>query len=234
MPPICHSHPHDDSSESQSSSLDAITHEEYKSLCWYSEQELSPSREDARQAMHALQKVNGDVDAVDCPHMCLRGLEKYADPMQKVTGQRKLVESVLQQQNYNRSNSHDGGFGDEHIANVSRYLSQPFKDLARYYAVMHHEEYDDDEDFLEDEEEQSGTFHTATATVSEEEEENIKDDDSNSTWIHVAVINSTKLDTMNPSPSLDQSINKRPRSACFDESSLHLRRSVKQCVQVSE
>jgi hypothetical protein len=173
------------------------THEERKVLCWYTEDELIPSREDARQAMHALHEVNGDVDAV-LPNkgVCLRGLEKYADAVAKVMGQRQLVESVLRQQSVNRDNKTTG---EEHLAIVSRYISQPFKDVARYYAVK--------------------TAEDEQRTRHQQQQETIA-----SSWIQIQV--ETLIAT-------NETNSKRARPVCFEETSHH-RRSVKQCVQVSE
>mmetsp|Transcript_3546 Transcript_3546/g.6486 ORF Transcript_3546/g.6486 Transcript_3546/m.6486 type:complete len:314 (-) Transcript_3546:463-1404(-) len=127
--------------------------EERKAICWYSDAELSPSREDARAAILALQRTlnelegegsssssssnnsNNSVLSIDslvipCPQdptqiLCLRGIEKYADAAAKFAGQKRLVGSVLHQQNINKQD----------VPLVSQTLSQPFKDVARYYAV---------------------------------------------------------------------------------------------------
>jgi hypothetical protein len=66
--------------------------------------------------------------------VCLRGIEKYADAAAKYTGQKRLVRSVLQQQSLNNK--------DVHISLVSRTLSEPFKEVARYYAVKSADELD--------------------------------------------------------------------------------------------
>ena len=118
-----------------------LTVEERKQICWYSEDELVPSRNDARQAIEVLQ--NGETG--ECfvrlvpADVCIRGIEKYADAMAKVTGQRRLIESVIGQQKK---------CAPETLGDISRYLSQPFKDLARYFAHRS----------LEDGEYQSGPF----------------------------------------------------------------------------
>jgi len=59
--------------------------------------------------------------------VCLRGIEKYADAASKYAGQKRLVKSVLEQQTLNNK--------DVHISLVSRTLSEPFKEVARYYAM---------------------------------------------------------------------------------------------------
>ena len=66
--------------------------------------------------------------------VCLRGIEKYADAAAKYTGQKRLVRSVLQQQSLNNK--------DVHISLVSRMLSEPFKEVARYYAMKSADELD--------------------------------------------------------------------------------------------
>ena len=117
---------------------DDLSKGERKALCWYSEDELSDSREDARLAVEALQKVDGDFDAVDQSKYCLRGVEKYADVAIKVMLQKRLVDSVLHQQETNRTKRIKSG--EEHIALVSKMLSQPFKDVAQYHALRNAEQ----------------------------------------------------------------------------------------------
>ena len=103
-----------------------LTVEERKQLCWYTENELNPSRNDAREAMEILQSSSGTCFVRLVPaDVCIRGIEKYADTMAKVTGQRRLIQSVLDQQKK---------CPPETLGEISRYLSQPFKDLARYFA----------------------------------------------------------------------------------------------------
>ena len=107
--------------------------EELKALCWYNETELEDSREDARIAIEALQEVDGNFEAVDESKICLRGIEKYGDVMAKVMGQRRLVQSVLDQQMTNRNNRTTSGEG--HLAVISRFLSQPFIQVAQFHAA---------------------------------------------------------------------------------------------------
>jgi hypothetical protein len=136
---------------SSTSSLETTNHDddhdEYVS-CWYSDRELHQTRDDAFQCILSLQKrliQEGDnfssisIDALEipCPHdpsqlLCLRGIEKYADAAVKFAGQKNHVRSVLRQQAINNKR--------EHMALVSRTLSQPFKDVARYYALKSAEE----------------------------------------------------------------------------------------------
>lgn len=178
-----------------------LTKQDLKTLCWYSEAELTISRDEARMAIHALHhQLQLDADAaaasvgkregrssknkttsatrspskssltaaaVDdasdcsssssteknswelrCPHdrskiMCLRGIEKYADAAAKYAGQKRLVHSVLQQQALmNNTNTTMNNNKDVHIAMVSRTLSEPFKEVARYYAMKSADELD--------------------------------------------------------------------------------------------
>jgi hypothetical protein len=142
----------------------ALSREERKSECWYSEAELNVSRDEARTSIQALhhqlqldaaaaaraietnviepvKPVTGKLGSwcLRCPEdqtkvLCLRGIEKYADAAAKYAGQKRLVNSVLQQQSINKE--------DAHVSLVSMTLSQPFKDVARYYAMKSAEELD--------------------------------------------------------------------------------------------
>lgn len=139
-----------------------LSKEERKMECWYSEAELNVSRDEARMAIQALHhQLQLDAAAVAqssatnvtepvkplsddlgswvlrCPEdqtkiVCLRGIEKYADAAAKYAGQKRLVHSVLQQQSVNNE--------DVHVSLVSRTLSEPFKEVARYYAMKSAEE----------------------------------------------------------------------------------------------
>ncbi len=141
-----------------------LSREERKIECWYSEAELNVSRDEARTAIQALhhqlqvdaaaaarsieanviepvKPLTGELGSwvLRCPEdqtkvLCLRGIEKYADAAAKYAGQKRLVNSVLQQQSINKE--------DVHVSMVSRTLSQPFKDVARYYAMKSAEELD--------------------------------------------------------------------------------------------
>jgi hypothetical protein len=122
--------------------------DDYKASCWYSNGELQQTRGDALQCILSLQErlnqegdnyVSISIDALEIPcpndpsqNICLRGIEKYADAAAKLAGQKYHVGSVLRQQALNNK--------EEHLASVSRTLSQPFKDVARYYALKSAEE----------------------------------------------------------------------------------------------
>jgi hypothetical protein len=131
----------------------SLDQEERKALCWYSDSELQVSREEARRCIHALQQrlaeeeargnrseeVSIDSLVIPCPldasrTLCLRGIEKYADAAAKYAGQKRHVGSVL--------HHHSLGNKDEHVALVAQTLSQPFKDVAYYYAIKSAEEQD--------------------------------------------------------------------------------------------
>jgi len=181
----------------------STTPEERKSLCWYSEEELVPSREDAKQAVEALQQVDGNIDAVDQNKgVCLRGIEKYANVLAKVMGQKKLIESVLQQQSLNRNNKTSG---EEHIANVSRYLSKPFKEVAHYYALK-------------------------TAEDEQKKREQLQQCQTDPTWIQIEVLHKESMKDINPQKRTRPGCYEE-RS--LQDTSLHIR-NVKRCVQVSE
>ena len=139
-----------------------LSKEERKTECWYSEAELNASRDEARMAIQALhhqlqldaaaaassntkspsepvRPLSDDLGSwlLRCPDdqtkiVCLRGIEKYADAAAKYAGQKRLVNSVLHQQSINNE--------DIHVSLVSRTLSEPFKEVARYYAMKSAEE----------------------------------------------------------------------------------------------
>jgi hypothetical protein len=116
-----------------------MSKDERKAICWYSDEELAVSRQDAKRAIQALQRgehimvspttttttTKGEENSNNNNYYYWRGIEKYVDAMGKVAQQKRLVGSVLHQQ------SIDGK--SDHVALVSRTLSQPFKDLALYY-----------------------------------------------------------------------------------------------------
>jgi hypothetical protein len=150
---------------SNSQQQQELEQHERKSLCWYSEAELNSSRDDARHAIEALQERPEELlsiryDATD--GFCLRGLEKYADAAAKFAGQKRLVCSVLQQQSINNKM--------DHVALVSRTLSQPFKDVARYYAVKSAEEAAADEESNVGKEVQKRKENEASADLAQQQE----------------------------------------------------------------
>ncbi|KAG7343353.1 hypothetical protein IV203_021298 [Nitzschia inconspicua] len=133
---------------SSSNDCEAASQEHQRRSTWYSDRELQQSRDEARTCVLFLQQrlhQEGDqhsslsIDALEipCPNdpsqtLCLRGIEKYADAAAKFAGQKRHVGSVLRQQSLDNK--------EEHVALVSRTLSQPFKDVARYYAMKSAEE----------------------------------------------------------------------------------------------
>lgn len=164
-----------------------LSKQERKNECWYSESELSVSRDEARMAIQALHhQLQMDAMAattgsatdenrtssvvsneygswvLKCPHdetkiVCLRGIEKYADAAAKYAGQKRHVDSVLQQQSLNNE--------DVHVALVSRTLSQPFKEVARYYAARAAEELDRSMKLEQEREEKEQKQREEVATV---------------------------------------------------------------------
>lgn len=120
-----------------------LSPDERKELCWYTNEDLLHSRNEAREALRILQEVDGNVDAV-ADEICLRGIEKYADAVGKIRSHRTFVESVLQQQVSNRQNATKAG--EEHLATVSRYMSQPSREMAMYYAARSIQQQIEDEE----------------------------------------------------------------------------------------
>lgn len=183
--------------------------EEEKESSWYSLEDLVDSREDARKAMEALHQVEGNVEMVDQTQICLRGIEKYADVVQKVKLQKRHSESIFRQQETNRQTGSKSGEG--HIALISGLLSQPFKDVALYYAAqnaLHVQE--------EDEKQLSVTEQEAEVSALYEEK--------------VLLIETEVVDVIEyPDAQLGL---KRARLGSFDET--NLRRNVKPCLQSSE
>lgn len=116
-----------------------------RALCWYTNEELEESRVDARQAIDALHRVGGEFEAVDDSKHCIRGIEKYADMVEKVTLQKRLVDSVLHQQDLNRQTR--ASTGEDQIAFISCMLSDPFKEVAKYHANKNANEVKSDEDY---------------------------------------------------------------------------------------
>lgn len=172
------------------SSEQVLSKEERKSVCWYSEDELNASRDEARMAIQVLhQQLQLDAAAstnsttkkvvqtvtsaipvsegygswvLRCPGhetqiVCLRGIEKYADAAAKYSGQKHLVRSVLQQQSVSKE--------VVQISMVSRTLSKPFTDVARYYAVKYAEELDLSTKIEEEQEETERMQREEVATV---------------------------------------------------------------------
>ena len=165
-----------------------LSREERKNECWYSEAELNLSRDEARMTIQALHhQLQLDAAAATgtttgggrattatpvseeygswvlrCPQdetkvVCLRGIEKYADATAKYVGQKRLVSSVLQQQTINNK--------EIHVSLVSRTLSEPFKEVARYYAMKSAEELDMSRKIEEQQQEMERKQREEVATV---------------------------------------------------------------------
>lgn len=118
---------------------------------WYTNEELSDCREEAKRTLEALQAVQGKLELVDS-RFCLRGIEKFADLMAKIRTQKLVKQSILQQQRQQvkRVSNDSGDENDddddesstvqttcpEQLAVLSRYLSQPSRDIAHQYALL--------------------------------------------------------------------------------------------------
>lgn len=183
--------------------------EEQKESSWYSQEDLADSREDARKAMEALHQVEGNLEMVDQTQICLRGVEKYADVVQKVMLQKRHSESVLRQQETNRQTGSKSGV--DHIALISRLLSQPFKDVALYYASQNASHVQE-----EDEKQLSITEQAEVSKLYKEK---------------VLLIETEVVVDVMEYPDAQLGL-KRARLGSFDET--HLRRNVKPCLQSSE
>jgi hypothetical protein len=192
--------------------------EEQKESSWYSQQDLTVSREDVRKAMEALHQVEGNLEMIDQTQICLRGIEKYADLVQKVVLQRRHSESVLRQQDTNRETRSKSGA--DHIALISRLLSQPFKDVALYYAAqnaLHVQEEDEKHMPVTAEQQAEVTLYNEKVQLFETEAGDVME----------------YPDTVDVMEYPDAQLGlKRARLGSFDET--NLRRNVKPCLQSSE
>jgi hypothetical protein len=137
-------------------SCTAVSEEELKSS-WYTERELHESREEARRCLEALIAVGGKLDLLNSQSgeiFCTRGIEKFANVALKVRARRLLVTSVLGQQRRQRTSTQWTNCGstttvglDEELASVSRYLTQPSRELAYSLGLMNAQHvYHDDDD----------------------------------------------------------------------------------------
>lgn len=111
---------------------------------WYTNEELSDCREEAKRTLEAVQAVQGKLELVDS-RFCVRGIEKFADLMAKIRTQKLVKQSILQQQRQVKREINDSGDDDsstvqttcpEQLAVLSRYLSQPSRDIAHQYALL--------------------------------------------------------------------------------------------------
>lgn len=109
---------------------------------WYTSQELTHSREETRLALQALQASTAEEIGGSNTQFCFRGIEKFRDVIAKVQTQRLVKESVLRQQRLSREATTDGDDKErikacpEQLAILSRYLSQPSKEIAHRLALV--------------------------------------------------------------------------------------------------
>ena len=128
---------------------DGLSLDERQEVCWYSNEELTESRLDAKRAIQTLLSNGGNVDNIhhDDRKVNFRGVEKYANS--KVRALRKtklLVQSVLLRQTEHKL--HRGSAAvclKEELAALSKRLSSPCRDLAHLHAskYMEKEKLDD-------------------------------------------------------------------------------------------
>lgn len=238
-----------------------LSKEERKNECWYSDVELNVSRDEARMAIQALHHQlqmdaaaatasvsNTSVTAASttttiskeygswvlrCPQdetriVCLRGIEKYADAAAKYAGQKRLVNSVLQQQSLNNE--------DVHISLVSRTLSEPFKEVARYYAMKSAEELDLSRKLEEEQEEKERRQREEVATVlllimGQENNRKQKEQQRNLSKTPPPPTCSSKLLETSPIVTPRESFSGLGKRSSFTNSPLLQTRNVKPCIE---
>mmetsp|Transcript_14014 Transcript_14014/g.29298 ORF Transcript_14014/g.29298 Transcript_14014/m.29298 type:complete len:384 (+) Transcript_14014:516-1667(+) len=247
-----------------------LSKQERKNECWYSESELSISREEARMAIQALHhQLQLDATAatstvtpatvsnghgfttpppplsstsstststplsneygswvLQCPQdetkiVCLRGIEKYADAAAKYAGQKRLVDSVLQQQSLNNE--------DIHVALVSRTLSQPFKEVARYYAMKSAEELDLSRKLEQEREEQKQQAEVATVLLLIMGQQQQQHEQQHQQQQLQQSTSTPPTSIVTPRGSI---LGKR--SSSFANSTMSENRNVKPCIQIDE
>lgn len=185
---------------------DYLTSEERKVLCWYTNEDLEHSRSETMEALRRLKEVDGNIDALDkAAGICLRGIEKYADAVAKYRNQKLFVDSVLRQQTANRQSA--AKVAEEHLATLCRYMSQPSKEMALFYASRSAEE--------------------IKRILQVEEEEKTRDSSSPTTCLLIQV-SELKQSDFEEQPTRCNS-KKRSRAVCFDDISLRTSRKVQCC-----
>jgi hypothetical protein len=185
-------------------SVQCLSSDERKKLCWYTQEDLHHSRTEVRDAIRVLQSMEGNMDAVDKSqdNICLRGIEKYADAVGKYRNQRLFIESVLQQ--------HATRPDAESLAILSRYMSQPSTKIALFYAAK-----------------SAAELERIRQLEKVEVEGKAEDAPFTSPWIEVT---RPKFKELEDAPRCTSSSSKkRARSPCFDEITLQLSRKIQCC-----
>jgi hypothetical protein len=189
-------------------STDYLTLDERKCLCWYSTEDLKHSRSETMEALKVLKEVDGNIDAIDISTgVCLRGIEKYADAVTKCRNQRRFIDSVLQQQITNRQSASKSP--DEHLAILCRYMSQPSREMALFYAARCAEELR----IIRQLEDQGKTEELSSSSSSH-----------SSPLIEVSQLKRNDLGESSRCSSKKRSI-----STCFDQITLHASRKLQCC-----
>eukprot|EP00532_Pseudo-nitzschia_australis_P013085 CAMPEP_0168222116 /NCGR_PEP_ID=MMETSP0140_2-20121125/10386_1 /TAXON_ID=44445 /ORGANISM="Pseudo-nitzschia australis, Strain 10249 10 AB" /LENGTH=252 /DNA_ID=CAMNT_0008151471 /DNA_START=213 /DNA_END=974 /DNA_ORIENTATION=+ len=163
---------------------------------------------------------------LQCPQdetkiVCLRGIEKYADAAAKYAGQKRLVDSVLQQQSLNNE--------DIHVALVSRTLSQPFKEVARYYAMKSAEELDLSRKLEQEREEQKQQAEVATVLLLIMGQQQQQHEQQHQQQQLQQSTSTPPTSIVTPRGSI---LGKR--SSSFANSTMSENRNVKPCIQIDE
>ena len=149
------------------------TLEELKSK-WYTEQELQESRDEARMCVEALIAVGGELNHVNTSQLCLRGIEKFANITAKARARRLLMTSILGQQQQRKrrhtqqstettTTMESSADDDEELAALSRYLSQPARDLAYSFGLLNASKVHHFHSTQIDQQEQESTFSSLAA-----------------------------------------------------------------------
>lgn len=182
-------------------------HSEEKSQRWYTNEELSNCRQEAKQALEALQAAQGRLELVDS-RFCLRGIEKFGDLMTKIRTQKIVKQSILQQQRQRKRDTKDGKKDDciptcpETLAVLSRYLTQPSRDIAHQYALMNATEA---LDYIAST--QQSEFETPRKDPQEQDPESLKE--THALWISPLPPSSTSHPITLFSPSITTSRTRR-------------------------
>mmetsp|Transcript_7095 Transcript_7095/g.16605 ORF Transcript_7095/g.16605 Transcript_7095/m.16605 type:complete len:265 (-) Transcript_7095:279-1073(-) len=205
---------------------DGLAKDERRAVCWYSVEDLQACREEAKNTIQQLQGrlEQGTLDSIP-DHVCLRGIEKYADAAGKYRKQRIYIESILQQQRALQEQQRilkNNTDAVENLANLSRYLSQASTELALFYAgrcaaelsLLRHEEEDeeeDDEEYYDEEEEGEEKYHGDSSSTCSSEID-----------VHESKANTEQLCCGAEPNTIDTVSSKRKRSRChsFGEMSM--------------
>ena len=112
----------------------SLTQEDRKSL-WYEKAELVPSCRESRATILMINRVGGDLNAVDHSLFCVVGLEKYHNIKERELTRRLLIKSVIARQEVNKSIGHSEDV--QSLCEISETISKGFKEFAQWQGAMH-------------------------------------------------------------------------------------------------